>query len=884
MKERKLTAYDYPVENLTSRELEVLILLSQHLRYQDIADKLTLAITSVKWYAQQIYRKLSVDNRRDAVERARQLGIMEGEQAARSSSNETKVPSNLPRPLNRFIGRERQIAEVKALVINNPLVTLTGSGGVGKTRLVQVVAREMEAKFQHGVCLVELAPLVDANLLTQTVATALALQKAGESSYLEILFHSLREKQVLLIFDNCEHLLDACAQLAETLLTHCPQLTMLATSREKLGIYGETVYRVPSMAVPDPDRTANPVEMEQSEAVQLFVDRAASTQPGFQLSKNTVQQAAEICQRLDGIPLAIELAAAQTNSLSLEQIASRLDDCFHLLTAGSRTALPRHQTLRASIDWSYSLLTEKERLLLHRLSVFSGGCTLDAAEGVCGVNGFDQGEVLEELMSLVNKSLVVASPQAVTGNRYRMLETIRQFAIEKLEQSGESETVRDAHLQFFLALALEDGPQLKTERIVETLHKLDPDLDNLRAALSWAVQRGGQDYLRSALQLICKTHYFWATRALYWEIFPRLIHLLEQLPADTDQNMEIKAWGYYTLSALQADFNIEVQTIGYLNECIPLFRQLHNQPGLALALALRSYLIFRHHQFFTPHPAMSLAEAESQQAKSFAIANEFAQNPDREAQSACAWVYCWNGAGDVFHMNTLNAQKLGNKVKEWFLQLGDSIGEQYGILIYLVSSIVLRDVNGLDSEIDYAIQSAKRIGHKRFLSFFINQKVNVQMARKQYRDMAANAHEGLALQQQLGSLIGEAENYRHLGIAYTHLEELPQALSYLQRGIRLLSQVMEYQSPYQVIELLVGICGVAQLTGQYEIAAKLIGYIEAHVENFQRPIDLETAQEFAYWQAAVKTAMDERDYRSLYLQGRELSMSQAVTLALDLEG
>jgi predicted ATPase/DNA-binding CsgD family transcriptional regulator len=884
MKERKLSAYDNPVENLTPRELEVLILLSQHLRYQDIAEQLTLAITSVKWYAQQIYRKLGVDNRRDAVERARQLGIIEAEQAAHSSLNETKVPSHFPRPLNRFIGRERQIAEVEALVIKNPLVTLTGSGGVGKTRLAQVIAREVEVKFQHGACLVELAPLADANLLAQTVANALALQKAGEGSYLQILIHFLREKRVLLIFDNCEHLLYACAQLAETLLTHCPQLTLLATSREKLGINGETVYRVPSMAVPDPDRTADPTEMQQSEAVQLFADRAAANQPGFRLSMETIPQAAEICHRLDGIPLAIELAAARINSLSMEQITSRLDDCFHLLTAGSRTALPRQQTLLASIDWSYSLLAEKERLLLLRLSVFSGGWTLDAAEGVCSGNGFDRGEVLEGLMSLVNKSLVVASPQAGSANRYRMLETIRQFASEKLEQSGQSEVARDAHLKFFLSLGLEDGPKLKTNWIVETLHKLDPELDNLRAALNWAVQRGGQDYWRSALQLICAMHYFWATRALYWEIIPRLIHLLEQLPTDIYKNVEIKAWGYYTLSALQADFNIEVQTIGYLNECIPLFRRLQNQPGLAMAIALRSYLIFRHHQFFPPHPAMSLAEAESQQAESFAIANELAQNPDREAQSASAWVYCWNGAGEVFHKKSLYAQKLGIKVKEWFLQLGDSIGEQYGMLIYLVASIDLRDVNGLDSQIDYAIQSAKRIGHKRFLSFFINQKVNAQLVRKQYRDMADNAHEGLALQQQLGSLIGEAENYRHLGIAYTHLQELPLALNFLQRGIRLLSKVMEYQDPYHVIELLVGICGVAQQTGQYELAAKLVGFTDSHVENFQRPMDQEMAQEFAYWQARVKTAMDDRNYVSLYLQGRSLSMSQAVYLALEFEG
>ncbi len=321
-------------------------------------------------------------------------------------------PNNLPANLTSFIGREQEIIEVCQRVRNSRLVTLTGAGGTGKTRLALRVAEEMLEGFLDGIWFVELAPVTDPELLGQTVAYTLGLQNTTESSYQAILDSYLRSRRLLLILDNCEHLLEACARLAHHLLQYCSQLTLLATSRQTLGVSGEIAYYVPSLVALDPSDRFSTEELAQTESVRLFTERAAAVLPGVKLSDETLVAAARICRRLDGIPLAIELAAARVKVLSVEQIAARLDDRFRLLTGGSRADLPRHQTLRASIDWSYNLLPEPQRLLLQRLSVFAGGWTLPAAEATCAGEGLEEWEILDGLTGLVEKSLVVADHQS----------------------------------------------------------------------------------------------------------------------------------------------------------------------------------------------------------------------------------------------------------------------------------------------------------------------------------------------------------------------------------------------------------------------------------------------------------------------------------------
>jgi predicted ATPase/DNA-binding CsgD family transcriptional regulator len=391
---------------------------------------------------------------------------------------------NLSLALTSFIGREQEIAEIGRLLGMSRLVTLTGTGGVGKTRLGHEVAGGQLEVFEDGVWLVELAALVDARLVPQAVASVLGMREQVERSLTATLADALRSRQLLLVLDNCEHLLDACAMLADSLLRACPDLQMLATSRQALGIDGEIAYRVPSLSLSAPASTDAPTE-----AVRLFVERAQAAVPGFTLTDRNASAVGQICVRLDGIPLAIELAAARIAVLSPEQIAARLGDRFWLLTGGRRTAMPRHQTLQALLDWSYDLLDEREQVLLRRLAVFAGGWTLEAAESVCAVDGLGSDEILDLLAGLVTKSLVQTGEQ-LAEVRYWFQQSPRAYAVEKLAHASEEAMLRARHLDWFLALAERAEPELTGPDQEGWLDRLDRERENLRSAQRWAVARG----------------------------------------------------------------------------------------------------------------------------------------------------------------------------------------------------------------------------------------------------------------------------------------------------------------------------------------------------------------------------------------------------------
>jgi predicted ATPase/DNA-binding SARP family transcriptional activator len=480
-------------------------------------------------------------------------------------------PNNLPEQITRFIGRERELAEIHRLLkpvaghesrvtrqehsVGGPatrdprLITITGTGGSGKTRLALQLAAELEEGYADGVRFVELAALTDPALVPQALAATLSVREERDAPLTRALVAHLRAKQILVVLDNCEHLLAACATLAEALLRACPEVVILATSREALNIPGETIYRLPSLSLPEeasgvrrqvsagdgsdvasrtdalrltPDASC----LLQSEAVRLFLDRATAAAPSFRLTPENAAVVAQVCRQLDGIPLAIELAAARLRVLSVEQIAARLDDRFRLLTGGSRTALPRQQTLRATLDWSYDLLPEPERALLRRLAVFAGGWTLEAAEAVCGDEGVRrwalglrtddrhptteaqqlsnaQGlmpnaqrltpdEVLDLLTSLVDRSLVGIEERA-GGTRYGLLETTREYARDRLREAGEADERRARHAQFFLELAESAEPELRGAAQAEWLQCLETEHDNLRAALEWCLEAGSMD-------------------------------------------------------------------------------------------------------------------------------------------------------------------------------------------------------------------------------------------------------------------------------------------------------------------------------------------------------------------------------------------------------
>jgi non-specific serine/threonine protein kinase len=402
---------------------------------------------------------------------ARQAGRPEPQQSGPSSDSVSTAPQhNLPVALTSFVGREREMGEVQQLLGTTHLLTLTGTGGCGKTRLALQVAAELLDAYPQGVWLVELAPLADPALVPDVVAGALGVRAGPSQPIQATLLSYLRSRQLLVILDNCEHLLDACAHWVDSVLRSCPAVRILATSREALGIAGEMSWRVPSLSLPSADRGPSSTEAE-SEAIRLFVERARAVQPNFTLTERNAPLVAQLCQRLDGIPLALELAATRVRALPLEQIAARLDQRFRLLTGGSRTALPRQQTLAAAVGWSYDLLAEPERQLFNRLSVFAGGFTLEAAEAVCGDDN-----ALDLLSSLVGKSLVVADGGVGGVERYRLFETLRQYGREKLVAAGEAAEVHQWHAAYYLRRAEELAPQIHDRRQLVALARLDPEI------------------------------------------------------------------------------------------------------------------------------------------------------------------------------------------------------------------------------------------------------------------------------------------------------------------------------------------------------------------------------------------------------------------------
>ena len=393
--------------------------------------------------------------------------------------------TNVPVPLTSFVGREHEIEDVKRLLSGTRLLTLTGPGGIGKTRLGIQLAHDLAPSYRDGVWWVELASLTDDRLVAKAIAQALGVRELPDQPIVQSIKSNLRQKHLLLVLDNCEHLLAACAELVYQLLSHCTHVKVLATSRETLRVVGETSFYVPGLSFPTLVHMSQLQTLQEFESIRLFVERASSIRPGLALTRENAFAVMQICSRLDGIPLALELAAARVKLLTLDEINRRLDDRFHLLTQGSRTTLPRHQTLRAALDWSYELLSEDERIVLRRLAVFAGGFTLEAAEAVATGGDIGRGQVMDLLESLIHKSLVAMHGAIQGETRYGMLESIRDYAREKLEQAGEESPVRRRHLAYFAAFAQRAQGGIYSNEQAAWFQRLDREVDNLRVALDW---------------------------------------------------------------------------------------------------------------------------------------------------------------------------------------------------------------------------------------------------------------------------------------------------------------------------------------------------------------------------------------------------------------
>jgi predicted ATPase/DNA-binding CsgD family transcriptional regulator len=562
-------------DSLTERELEIARLIVDGLSNHEIAQALVLTHGTVKWYCSQIYSKLGVNSRVQAVKALQALGLLESLTASSSSSSKVRLPT----PLTPLIGRQKEIAAIHHLLQSNRLLTLTGPGGTGKTRLALAVAYEAAGQFADGVSFIDLAPIAHASLVAKAIAHVLGVMENASESLPDTLKRALAGQEHLLLVDNFEHVMDG-ALIIPQLLTSAPRLKVLVTSREALRVSGEQEYAVPPLTLPVIEG-ASAEDIRQSESVKLFQQRAAMMRPDFALTEENLTAVAEICLQLDGLPLAIELAAARCKLLSPQAMLARLDSRLNTLTGGSRDAPARQQTLRNTIEWSYNLLDESEKRLFARLAVFRGGCSLEAVEAVCG-DGLPI-DLLTVLASLVDKNLVQQKETHTGEPCFVMLETLHEFAGERLTESGEAEAVQRCHAEYFVALAEQAEPELHLAQQQRWAQLLETERDNLRLALEWSLERD----VAVGLRLVSALWWNWFTYGYHVEGFQWTQHflpLMDSAPQTYHPKFLVAAG---RMALLQSDLR-EAKRL--LHQALAVSRKLGDKRQAAWALVLNSII------------------------------------------------------------------------------------------------------------------------------------------------------------------------------------------------------------------------------------------------------------------------------------------------------
>jgi predicted ATPase/class 3 adenylate cyclase len=776
-------------------------------------------------------------------------------------------PNNLPTQLTTFIGREREIAEVKVELESYRLVTLTGSGGTGKTRLSLQVAADLLAKFDHGVWYIELAPLSDFELIPETILSTIGISEQSGKTPLEILQEYLHEKNTLLVLDNCEHLIEACARATNALLNAAPNLKILASSREALGVKGEASYPVPSLSLPDIKHLPVIEQLSQYEAVGLFLDRALLVAPHFVVDNVNAPFIVQICFRLDGIPLAIELAAARVKMLSIEQISKRLDDRFRLLTGGARTALPRQQTLRALIDWSYDLLSENERLLLLRLSVFMGSWTLEAAEEVCSdtdpssVTGMQFGEtdrrllvtdILDLLTQLVNKSLVVVIEHSQSGEmRYRMLETIRQYAREKHLEGGRSESIRDKHLAYFVSLAEQAEPELYRSNQAFWFKKLDDELDNLRMAMEWALTSN----VEAGLRIAAIPWRFWDSLSYERELGNWLSKLLERheiADALHTQALAVYASCFFT----QGNFP---ETIRIARQSLQMARTLSDKHLEAFSLSMLGVFILLQGNVGEGVPLLE---------QSLAIYRELG---DKIGQANTLERLAYN-----------NSNSEHTKGLQESLRLNRELGNLTGIAICLnlLSRITIwnGDFSSPASWLEEALSISRQIGNQEIEMYALGISGNLAYWQGNYPQASSYYQEEILLAEKTGYHYQNLWGRVHL--AYTVLRQ-----GDIQRAHSMFEDSIEHtREAGLTIALVFAIEGLASLNvhqNQLERAAKLFAWADAmrlQIGDLHPLVEQNSVERDL---AVIHARIDDIECARLSAEGRSMTVEEAIILALE---
>jgi predicted ATPase/DNA-binding SARP family transcriptional activator/predicted negative regulator of RcsB-dependent stress response len=778
--------------------------------------------------------------------------------------------TNLPAALSSFIGREKEIAEIRRLITTQRAMTLTGSGGAGKTRLAIESAAGLVDHFADGVWLIEFAPLSDAALVPHAVASTLGLVTTSGRPIVTALIDVLREKHRLLIFDNCEHLIEACAQLAAALLQACPQLHILATSRESLVIQGEMQFRVPPLSTPDPQRLPIIQELEYCEAIQLFVERGAAAVSAYTMTADNAAAIARICQRLDGMPLAIELAAARLKTLHAEEIAARLDDRFHLLTGGSRAALPRQKTLRATIEWSYNLLSAPEQALLQRLSVFAGGWTLEAAETVGAdlVVGADLRvgpgadtrispyDVVDVLTHLADKSLVNVDRTQGEETRYRMLETIRQYAREKLIESGEEAALRQRHLDYYLQLADCAKVELRRAEQFSWFQRLETDLDNIRIALEWSLTTDA----RLGLQIMNALRWFWYNGDHVEDASLWLARLLQQPSAQPGMAGIIRAEALAGQSLLLTLLDQLPLAQQLAEESLTLCQKLGDENVASLSLqALGRALMFQGNS------------KQAQQCHEHSLALSREQNNHIGVAEGL-----WRLA--LSEQNRLRRAELLAEAQEAFRAHGDSMGRVHTLMELSGTAVHQGDFQLAQRWLDEGknlLRSSAKSAHMRGVLTFNAGRIALWSGN--YDQGRAQLEESVRSSWDTGFTMWYFLGVAFLGYAAFRQNKPESARAHWEKSLRHF-----HEANYSILAMftLEGFASLAVHQQQLERATRLFGWADATREAIGdiRPPSEQTWVDRDL--AVIHAQLDEAAFEAEQAIGRAMTMDEAIEYAL----
>ena len=752
-------------------------------------------------------------------------------------------PNNLPIQLTSFIGREREMGEIKALLHSTRLLTLTGSGGCGKTRLALQVAADVMEAFHDGVWFVDLVGLSDPTIVPRAVASALGVREASGRPLLAMLADYLRDSHVLLVLDNCEHLVIACAQLADALLRTCPHLRILATSREAVGIEGELTFRVPSLSVPDLQRLPALEQLTDHESVRLFTERARWSQSTFTVTSQNADAVARVCVQLDGIPLAIEMAAARVKVLTVEQIAARLDDRFRLLRAGSRTALPRHQTLRAAMDWSYNLLPERERDVLRRASIFAGGWTLEAAEAICAGDGVEASDVLDLLTRLVDKSLVIAEP--LGGEvRYRLLETVRQYGQDRLAESGETAEIRRRHRDWYLEFAEQAEPKLRTAEQDKWMPRLEVEHDNLRGALAWSLaelrgtEGGAATKADLRLRLVGALWWFWLIGGSFSEGRRWLEQVLAASEGASPARRARALLGRGVLTFMLGDFR---GGTALLEESLRLSRAAEDCRGIAWATGWLGV------------PALYAGDNER-------AGTQFQESLALWRQLGDAWGIAWAG------------QTFGNVEESLILcrEVGDKWLTGLTLLTSATGAIARGDIEKATVHVEESLSLFRKLRDRRGSARALGIVGQIAGVRGDDDRAAALFRESLALFQEIGDKRGIALCFERLGsTAYVQ--------KHLEQAARLFGAADALRESIGVVQAAPG-RAVYELRGAGDRPA-------VHVETGEAGgafDELVAAYELrrAGGRVAARVEMGDNAFEAACADGRAMTLEQAIEYAL----